>query len=619
MTINVESNNLQLPSIEDLVTMSATEEMKKSAITESKQQNLLIQHVLLTMYSQTNTILKESDSLMESSESSISPSLRSASKSSALSSNESKGYASRGSFGAYGMPTSETASKWPSQTTGNFKNDYDTLINMLSWQCGHFADMSRAQNILNYLIDFSNRYSDKIAADGTLKNLIQNIIETYMEALIAKTYLSGGDISQIINDLIKQLSSGSDFLKFISNDFSSKNKFNPSYYEKEYTDPTDHSKKMNNDYKIQSLLAICANDSMHKLISKLYQAELQDIIAKAADATLKGHNNIQLIFLLLLSVIENKERNTEDEIVGCANMLKELGYGETATGNAQDALSEIINQLMNPNMTAINTELNVIVKYMRDYPNWNNIDVAHRLFSLGITNSDAVYSFLHLHDVICSQDNPIPYPADWQKLTTFQKTNILSSLETINRYEPSLWTKLDNFTTPEAVKTLINNISGDKEKAKELAQALVQLEEMGSYFDSSILQGLKDITSKLLGDETGTGGDFFSITGLTLKDLKIAASGDSKEAQEAQTKILEALKKLLPSVQQEIDTNPLTTITNELNQIATYFNDQNNAEQANAQFISSNDEKMLSFIKEMYDSIISLEKGLMQNLQRSGS
>ena len=607
------------------------DEVEVSASDAKRQNEILIQHILLSMHMQATALSKESisETVCSSSTTAISPdlasssSLTSSSPASGLSS--AKGTSSRGSVGAYGLPTvGSSAANYP--FTGDPKKDYQTFIKILSDKRTNFTSMSKAEEILNFLIQFSETYKNDPAVNSAE---MKQMITTYMQIIIATAYINGQDVQAAINRIESKFAGAqSPAMKAAIAEFNQAGKNTVQFYIDNYsvTNPADPTKKipMSKDTFARvggGQMAFCAINSIGKISHMLYKSLIAEVMKDAAAATMKGHKNIQLIYLELLNIIRSKEGDAEDEIAGTANMLKQLGLGETSTGAAEDAISKLISltKSLDPSidLKTINTNLTALAKFFHDYKNWDRTQVARKLHDAGVKSGDEINAFLDLHDTLLDVQISQPMPLDWTKIPPYTQSKILNELEIINR-NPKAWTAFN--LKPEDAENLVKAIDSYNgftpdvlDTAKQLAQALLDLREMGLYFNDSIFPGLKEITEELLGDEKGAGGDFFAITKLDLNTLQLAANGNEA----AQEKVVKAIEALKPESATS-ETSPLSTITNEINHIATFFNDRNNEEQADAQFLSSNDEKILAFIKEMQDFPVNFEKAILQNLQRSG-
>jgi hypothetical protein len=438
-----------------------------------------------------------------------------------------------------------------------------------------------------------------------------------MKNYLASVYIHLGDLDGAIAK-IQSLFGGviPDFLKDIAT---------KEYYinSKLYNDETGHPISVQRFAIIGgSELALACQKFIKKLRKMIYEEEIKEIMKHAHDHKMKGHLNIHLIYLQLLNIIRSKEEDAQDEIAGSANMLKELGFGETDTGNITDAIAAILGihnpedlSIINSNLKSFMQDMNyILTTYKGDVQKF--VDDLTRDFKLSPGGADALKEIF----TICKQCKD-PNNPDFSQLSPEDRKKLQDDFAKLND-DPKFPSVVSSFFTQGGLLKIPVTVDFKDtllkmkdyqpfaaDSVQKLAQALLEIKDMGDFFDESIFPGLKEITEKLIGAD----GYLKTLAGIDTDTLKKAAKGD-KEAIKTITEKLRALQPQKPGD----DTHALTAINNAVNEISTYFNDHNNAEQATAQFLSSNDEKILSFIKEMQDMPVSFTKAIMQNIQRSG-
>ena len=467
------------------------------------------------------------------------------------------------------------------------------LEKMLKWQEANFMNINGETALLQYMVNFEKKFpNDK----GFVS---KDLMETLMKNLIAETYVQGGDVQAEINK-IHSIVSGDSFLDSIWNDFAKKGYADVSYYEKNYSvdgKPISWDEfllKAGGDIAFQTIntIPLLINAIYHKELDQIWQMYL-------------ACKNPFFYYLALLAVIGDKEQDTEMDVMQCANMLKELSNGEKSVGNALSALSVIVN-LASPSTADINNCLRsfydemtkIINEQNTNGPDWQKFQSLPQSMQDSITSA---YTFVSFNGGDSFDYNSLSDEAKTQCNGIINEMcGFCSSNSTCNSLFGSCFNKI------------INDNNNAKEEAQELAEALLYIQQMGDILggDNSIFPGLKEMTDKLLGDGNG---DFYKLTGLTPDILKKAAYDDDGKSQQ---EIVDAIKKIVPT-NQNSDTNSITTINNDLNQITSYFNDHNSAEQSKAQYIAANDQKMLSFMKQMYDQPTTLIKAIMQNLAKA--
>lgn len=468
------------------------------------------------------------------------------------------------------------------------------LEQMIAWQKNNPMNINGESVLLTFMISFGQQFP------GGLSHINTNLMETLMKNLIASVYVDSESQAAALQamEAIKAMFAGSPSLKYILDDFDRNHGFDINTYINGYQ---IGSKDKEKDWQIFLLRAggalakVCVND-LPSLIKGIYDDEL-DIILKLA----KACKNPFLYYLLLLSIIGQKETDTQGTIGGCGNMLKLLAKGESASGDAMSALSVLINQLEAKRGDA--SALNDFYKKIMDP------DPAKRAALLeGLTPAQAS----ELKNIWADGDSQAYKGLDLSSITDpgdqgrmVNSMNDLAQNATFKAkfpdYKDSDWTKIN-----ANMKDYLNN---SPDAAKKLADTLLYLQEMSKDLEV-LLPGIKDSTEKFFGKDGS--GDFFSLTKITPDMLNKASEGDLA----SQKAISDAVYALVPKTQ-SMDSQSLTTINTEMSQIGTFFNDQNSQEQATAQFISSNDQKMLSFIKEMYDQPTTFTKAIMQNLSRT--
>lgn len=469
------------------------------------------------------------------------------------------------------------------------------LEQMIAWQKNNPMNINGESVLLTFMISFGQQFG--------LSHINTNLMETLMKNLIASVYVDDESQAAALQAMqaIKDMFAGAPSLKYILDDFNNeKNKgFDINTYINGYQ---IGSKDKDKDWQIfllragRDLAKVCVND-LPSLIKGIYDDEL-DIILKLA----KACKNPFLYYLLLLSVIGQKEADTQGTIGGCGNMLKLLAKGESASGDAMSALAVLINQLEAKRGDA--SALNDFYKKIMDPDPAKRAallkdltaDQAQALKNIWSIGDDPAYKGLDLSSITDPGDQGIIVKAmnDLSKSSTFKAK--------FPDYKDSDWTAFNAKMT--------DYLNDSPDAAKKLADTLLYLQEMSKDLEV-LLPGIKASTEKFFGKD-GNPGDFFSLTKITPDMLNKASEGNVT----SQKAISDAIYALVPRTQ-SMDSQSLTTINTEMSQIGTFFNDQNSQEQATAQFISSNDQKMLSFIKEMYDQPTTFTKAIMQNLSRT--
>lgn len=643
--MNIDSINLEVISSTTVDEVSSDEKNKK-------QDQILIQHILLAIQANATLVQKTGREVQKASDCNVLPfnldQPKKADNNNTFkwnsycpgSSSSTKGCT--GNYGAYGMPTSTSdygnTPQWIIDALNKIANekqpvsekehqeDEKTLINILSWQRANFMNISSCSVVLQYMNKYAGLYSNDPRDTFVKSEQFNNFAATLMEILAASIYVNNN--GKVDPNEILSMASNMQRAKDIFN----ADKFNDPNSDayKQYTiiQNDDPFQEMMFRYKAGGKLAKAVTDDLGTLTHMIYSALIAEITKDAKDSSIKGQGskNIELIYIQLLDLIRGKESNAEDEIAGTANMLQELGNGESVIGNISDYFSKILNgsnldwakyesdiKFINAQLAAFTKAYNQI-KVNAANNKYNTVeDYLKAKYNLSSSTTSAMtdaYKILSKYD-----DGKGNFD-----FTSFSKSdqnqlvsdfNLVKSDKNIGNVK-----ELDGFPFSDLnsdinfVSHFFDNDDDGDNTAQKLAQALLQLQEMGDDLNDSIFPGLKDITDKFLGDGKG---DFFKITGISKETLQKAANGDTA----AEAEVFKKIALLAPHDGIDYNSSGLSTLNNEINECGSYFNDHNNAEQADAQVLSSNDEKILSFIKEMQDYPVNFEKTIVQNIGRA--
>lgn len=619
---SIELNYLNLDSINSLnADRLSSLEMNAKEDSKTSQNQLYLSNVLLLMTTQLSQVQKEGRKISKANLSTT-PSLCSSSSPTASPNSTSSSTSTGSSTAPTTQPMANSSSNsgdlpviiTPVDVT--IPDDYDDaergLESLISFQAGNWNQFSDMIYLLEYMIGFAEKFpSSPVVTAQTYTKLEAALVIN----LIATIFVNSGGDQALTNQAIATVSG-----LFGGNIPSEITPYmNYAYYSKNYTYDGTHviTQQELHFYEVNTLF----NATPSKLLSGIYKDEINRIMDNFDEATfLEGDFEI---YIQLAGVILQKEGDTQNEIASCANMLQELSTGATYVGNAEDAFSQIVKfDINNPTLIELNTSLDDIeegFEYTFKALNITN-DAQFKTYLIGTchTTEAGANAIVDLHDIL-EPIYKINNAIQWSSIDSATQHKILTDLTTINNTpsDCNTFIMLTN-TVPSYDIKLINDYDNNTpteplDEAKILAQYLLGLRQMGQIYDSTIFPGLGDITSKLLGNsENPSGGDFFSVTGISLDQLIGAAQGNTADEQA----IVDGIGKIVP-IDADGETEGLSTINNELNEMATYFDDHNQAETTNVQTMANNDEKMLSFIKELYDQPTKFIKSIQSNLQQS--
>lgn len=252
-------------------------------------------------------------------------------------------------------PTSSSSNKTTSSSNSASSSaadivpdDYLTaekeLESLLSIQAGNWNQFNEnSEYLLTYMVGFAESFPDSpVVASPIYSKVESSLIENYISTVFVN---SNGDYAQTeaaIN-AIETLFGG--------------NVPPPNHYNGSYT-LTDYD-YYENKYAVggkvvptQILHELQVNNlfysGINSLFTVIYCDEISQIMSQMDDATVVD-GDFQ-IYLQLAGVISQKSSDSENEIAGCANMLMELSTGSTSVGQAEDALSVIVNFATNSDL-----------------------------------------------------------------------------------------------------------------------------------------------------------------------------------------------------------------------------------------------------------------------------
>ncbi len=460
------------------------------------------------------------------------------------------------------------------------------LEQIISWQKNHPTNINGESTLLNFMTSFIKMFPQGRA----LAMQYTNLMLTIMQNLIASVYVDsqGKAVSDAINE-IKNLLNSDPSLTYLYQAFDAAGGFNIDTYNKKYS--TDGQGKSVIDWNTfllragGALASVCVND-LPSLMKGLYDKELEEIYKLYLAC-----KNPFLYYLLLLSIIGQKQADTENNVAGCGDMLKLLAKGESAAGDAMSALSVLVNLLKGKtdDLNFLNTFVHLVA---------SNPSIIETLK----TTDPAAYNALKL---LVTYGN-----IDLNDLDANDKKEVMDAMKVVlgSDKAKALYSTFDFKKLQDKITDWETNYHPDD--AKKLAAALLNLQEMAKDMEA-LLPGIKESVKKFFGDK-GDDGDFFKLTNLDAATLQLAATGDAT----AEKKLSDAIYNIVPKGK-DASSTALSTINSDMNTMTVFYNDQNSLVQAQAQNTSSNDQKMISFIQEMYKQPGDFIKAIMQFMQKS--